>query len=346
MKRNIKFLASALTVAALGVSLSACTDWTEPESLDQNYSAREEVPGYDEYCQKIRNYRQSDHRAVYVWFDNVVNANSHGLRVAGLPDSVDYVVLKNPAKADDVTLSDMAQMRKDFGVKFTYVIDFDAIKSEHTLLVENRNAQIALLDPDAEDYEEQVEKLRAPEFADYMLENLTRQLACAGNFDGVMFGFDGRNSVHMRPAELAEYKTQMLLCLGAARDFANRNKSLVIDYLGDPQNIAGTTFVDIFHTMFIRESQTAGTKDYFSYLFAQATSAGIPAGKIGMIGAGVDPNDPEVGYFADGSKSVDGLMQWALTSEVKNLGISCVAGDYYNPDNIYPHLREFINTVN
>ena len=37
MNKNFKYLYSALLGLALGVSMTACDDWTEPESIDLNY---------------------------------------------------------------------------------------------------------------------------------------------------------------------------------------------------------------------------------------------------------------------------------------------------------------------
>ena len=57
MKRYIKnFLFSAVAVAAL--SLAACSDWTETESLEINYPSLEEQNPelYKQYLQALRDY--------------------------------------------------------------------------------------------------------------------------------------------------------------------------------------------------------------------------------------------------------------------------------------------------
>ena len=64
MKRNIKkFLFPAVAVAAL--SLAACSDWTETESLDINYPSLEEQNPelYKQYLQALRDYKAGEHKA-------------------------------------------------------------------------------------------------------------------------------------------------------------------------------------------------------------------------------------------------------------------------------------------
>ena len=64
MKRNIKkFLFPAVAVAAL--SLAACSDWTETESLDINYPSLEEQNPelYKQYLQALRDSRRASIRS-------------------------------------------------------------------------------------------------------------------------------------------------------------------------------------------------------------------------------------------------------------------------------------------
>ena len=98
MKRNIKkFLFPAVAVAAL--SLAACSDWTETESLDINYPSLEEQNPelYKQYLQALRDYKAGEHKVVFVSMDNTTSApaqrNEH---LTTMPDSVDIICLMNP----------------------------------------------------------------------------------------------------------------------------------------------------------------------------------------------------------------------------------------------------------
>lgn len=348
MKRNIKFFASALAVAALGVSLSACTDWTEPESLDQNYTPIEEAEGYAEYCAKVKQYHQTSHRQVYGWFNNVDNANGHGQRIVAMPDSLDVIVLANPATLSSQTREDMATVRDRFGIKFSYTVDFDAIKEDHTALIESIDKQIALLDASAEDYQEQLDALQAqkPEFLDYVLGALTEQLAYSNDFEGVMFAFDGKLTAHMRPAELTEYRNQMRLFLGAVKDYAGRHPELMIDYLGNPQYIADTEYIGLFKHLFVRPTLYATNANQYGEYYTLALTDGVPADRVGVVSTCTIPGDAETGYFADKSKAIDGFVKWAAGSPVAAVGVYNANYDYYNAQFTFPAVRKLIQAVN
>jgi len=348
MKRNIKYFASAMLIAVSGAVLPSCCDWTEPESLDIKYTPIEEVEGYAEYCAKIREYRATDHRLVYAWFGNVDQSNGQGQRITSLPDSVDVIVLNVPGKVSQQTLSDMSAARNRFGMKVIYTIDFDKMMSDHTLVCEDLASKRAVLDPESEDYEEQLEALTPPALEDFILENLTEQLTYVQKvgFDGVMFAFDGKMTTHLSGAELTEYKAQMLLCLGAVADWHKRFPDIPLDYLGNPQYIAGTDYIDMFGVLFMRQGLTATNVDQFGYIYNLAAVDGVPAGRLGMVTTCPIPGDGETGYFADKSLAIDGLVKWAAGSQIFAVGVYNANYDYYNGKFTYPHLRNLIQALN
>lgn len=104
MNKNFKYLYSALLGLALGVSMTACDDWTEPESIDLNYGTIDQADpeAYAKYLADLREYRGRDHKKVYAWFDNVAEFGSQGHRITALPDSIDVIVLTNPGDRKSV----------------------------------------------------------------------------------------------------------------------------------------------------------------------------------------------------------------------------------------------------
>ena len=129
MKRNIKkFLFPAVAVAAL--SLAACSDWTETESLDINYPSLEEQNPelYKQYLQALRDYKAGEHKVVFVSMDNTTSApaqrNEH---LTTMPDSVDIICLMNPDNLHPTLAGEFAKVREK-GTRVIYNIDYNAIE--------------------------------------------------------------------------------------------------------------------------------------------------------------------------------------------------------------------------
>lgn len=349
MKNNLKYLVSAVLVASSAVAFTSCDDWTEPESIDTHYNTVEDNPEYADYCAAIRKYRATDHRLVYAWIANPTgDVFAQSQRLTALPDSVDVIVLETPGQVNETTLADMATVRERFAQKVMYTIDFDALNSAYALLAEDLAAERGLLDPEAEDYEEQMAALATPDRTDYILDNITDQLSYAKTFgfDGVIFGFDGKVTSYLTSKELAEYNALKFLCLGAASDWHQRFPAMKFDYVGVPQNLAGTPFVDEFDTLFIREGATATNSDIFPYLYVTAAVEGVPAEKLGMMVSNTSLDDPDAGKLADGSLALEAAGKWAASSHVHAVGVLNVNSDYFNIENPYPRFRAFIATVN
>lgn len=365
MNNKIKYFASALMVAAVGASFTACDDWTEPEHVDINYSNVEDAENYAAYLEALRAYRKTDHKKVYAWVNLSENAPANqSERVTSLPDSIDVLVLSTPSEIHPIVLSDLNKVREQKGMEVVYQIDFDAIKADYTALCEQLGAereaiqaQIDALDPEAEDYEAQKAELEAkleasenPNLNDYLLADLTKLLNYAKdmNLDGVMFAFNGKASNHLTKAELAEYNAQQLVFLGAARDWHKRNPDLKYDFLGYPQNITDKDLLGEFGMLFIRQGLDATNTNVYTYYLALAQSEGVPADRLGMMATYIsaDPEDVTTGVFSDGSMALDGFAKWLVSADVACLGIQNVQNDYFNPTFSYPHVRAVIQAAN
>ncbi|MCM1292273.1 MAG: glycoside hydrolase family 18 [Bacteroides sp.] len=365
MNNKIKYFASALMVAALGASFTACDDWTEPEHIDINYSNVEGAENYPAYLEALRAYRKTDHTQVYAWVnlsaDGPVNQSE---RVTSLPDSIDVLVVSTPTEIHPTVLADLNKVRNDKGMKVMYQIDFDAVKAEYTGLCEGLaaqrdaiNAKLAALDPTAEDYETakadleaQLEAAQDPDLYDYMLNNLTESLNYAADqkLDGVMFAFDGKSSNHMTAAEKAQYNAQQLLFLGAASDWHKRNPEMSYDFLGLPQNISKLELLNEFNMIFIRQGLEATNADLYSYYLTMGSTEGVPTDRLGMMTTYIsaDPDDATTGVFTDGTYALDGFAKWVAGKGLACIGIQNVQNDYFNPTYAYPHVRAIIQAAN
>lgn len=363
MKKSIKYLASAVIIGLASGAMQSCSDWTEPESVDLNYGTIDKAPNYQVYLANLKAYRASDHKKIYAWFESPADGPvSQAHTLASLPDSIDVVVFENPAVISDQIKKEMAQVNADKGMEFMYTVDFDALKATHKNLGEElaakrealTNAYLANENKDDEavtaEYEEQLAALATPDLTEYLLENCTELLSYAktNGFHGVMFAFDGKATQHLTTAEKKDYLQQMNAFIGVASDWHKRNPEMKFDYLGAPQNIAGTDLINDFGMLFIRDGLNATNGSVYSQYLAQALTDGVPADRIGMMTTftSLDPADGNMGLNSDGSYALTGCAKWAAHNNVAAVGMKKVQNDYYNPSFIYPVVRAAIQTIN
>lgn len=352
MKSILKYLSSALIAAALGGMLTACDDWTEPKSVDLDYGTIDKADpvAYAKYLENLRDYRNRPHKKVYAWVENNAEGfGSQGARLTALPDSVDVIVLNNPTNITNQMMDEMKKVREDKGMEVIYTIDFAAIKADWTLLCEDLAAKrLAFVaeNPDAEIPAE----LQDPEFNDYMIGEWEKQLKHFNTygFDGLMFAFDGKSTLHMDPAELAEYNTQANIFLGIASDWHKRNPEVAIDFMGKPQNIADYAILDDFRMIFLSEGLNADSENKYTMILVQAPQS-VPVEKLGMAASmrALDTNaDPKTGFFGDGSYAVDHLANWASGKNIGAVGVLNATNDYYLSTGQYSQVRNLIKSVN
>lgn len=340
-------------VAALGITFTACDDWTEPEHVDLEYGTIVDADSeaYVKYLEDLREYRHRDHKKVYTWFNNAQTAfGSQGHRISALPDSIDVVVIQNPDGVTNQQLQEMYEARTNKGQQFSYCIDFNAIKADWTAKCEELAAKrLEFQKENGEDAEIPAE-LKDPSFADYMAEAWTAQLKYFNTvgFDCIMAAFDGKATNHLTPAELAEYNAQANMFLGILNDWHQRNPEVAIDFLGKPQNITEHAILNDFRYIFLSEGVNATNMNMFSLYFSAAEGS-VPNSKLGMVASmrAVDTSaDPKTGLFTNGTLAVTGLATWSASHNVGAVGIMNAQNDYFVSNGDYSNIRELIQKVN
>ena len=105
-------LKTALGLFAMGsLVMVSCTD---VESLDIVQPTTEETypESYAAYVQALNDYKASDHKIVYAWFDNSAKVpQSAGQHITSVPDSVDVISMMYPESLAEFELSDMEEVR-------------------------------------------------------------------------------------------------------------------------------------------------------------------------------------------------------------------------------------------
>lgn len=337
MNKIFKFGFALLAVGVSAGVLTSCDDWTDTERVDIIYDTPDKAnpAEYAKYLEGLRQYRQTDHKLAYVWFNNPAASqvtNTRAERVMALPDSVDFVVFSNPASLNELTIADMKKAREEKGMKFSYVIDFDAIKLSYLNHVATATEE-APFDVD---------------FLDFVTDTVSLTLGYAKNngFDGIMIGYNGKITNHMTPAELVEYKNQENVFIGIMDDWRSRNPEMIVDFIGCPQNVANKELINACHVLFLSQSQTANSTYGFGMAVAMASVEGVPTDRFGAVTTFTDPADEKVGYMADGTLCMIALANWASGENVKAAGFTNTVYDYYNVAKPYPVLREALQILN
>ena len=131
MKNILKYGIMAFTV---GVAVTSCDDWTEPESVGVKFEdvTQKDPEGYAKYLENLRAYRKNGHKKVYAWYDNKASFSSQAHHVSAVPDSIDVLVLANPHLVSNELKAEMEKKRSDTGMQMAYTVDYATIKKVWT----------------------------------------------------------------------------------------------------------------------------------------------------------------------------------------------------------------------
>ena len=367
MKYKLKYTL-ALLVAACGMSIVSCSDWTETEHVDINYRTMEDADNYPAYLEALRQYRNTDHKLIYAWFalPKDAPADQHE-RLTSIPDSVDVIVLHGNTDIHEQVAKDLAKVRTDKGMKVLYQVDFDELISEFKEVKANYELQCALLRADYEsregfwwdpemqaELETKLAEIPEPNEVDYILNHLTPALQGFKTLkiDGMMFAFDGKIPDYLTPDEKYAYNLEKIACLGIASDWHARNPEMLYEFLGKPQFLTDVPeLLDEFGKLFIRSTATAGNASEFALYYQMALLEGFAENRLGVMTSicSLDPEDTKTGYFNDGvTRAADAMAEWIVGKHMGAVGILNAQNDYYTqaPDVLYPSVRKIIRSAN
>ncbi len=194
-----------IALAAFSVlALSACSDWTDSESIKlKEPGIDEQSPElYAKYLKNLQEYKNSDHKIVYGWFDNSEKVPfSRGQHMSDVPDSLDVIIATTPDLAE-FELEDIANVHEK-GTKVFYSISYDNILKEHTDKVKEGTETSA--------------------FSAYLSAELNRLIALEAPFDGIVAEYRGSNPIYMSEADKAEAKANQDTFFGVISNWKSAN---------------------------------------------------------------------------------------------------------------------------
>lgn len=329
-RKSIKGVALALFSM---FALSACSDWTETESLGLNQpSISDQNPElYAKYLQNLRDYKNSDHKVVYAWFDNSAKAPaSRGQHISDAPDSLDVISMMVPGELVEFELADMKTVREK-GTKVVYTISFDKIKKEYTEKVK--------------------EGTETGTFDAYLSGEMTKQIGFADPFDGMIVEYRGTSPVYMTAEQKAEAKKYQDTFFSAISSWKSGNDGKLFTFQGYPENLIGQTILaDCDHIILATESVADDAQLSVAARLAMVAS-GIPADRfiVAVSTVSLDSSDKQTGYYGS-DRALSEAAYWTMESSADytraGVAIYNVQNDYYNASNVYQYVREAINIMN
>lgn len=343
MKNRCKTI-TCLFGLVLSIILSACSDWTETESLK---IIEPDIKGknpelYAQYLQNLREYKSQHHKIVYAWFDNSKKVPfSKGQYIDNVPDSIDVIVLMYPENLVERELSEMEAIRQEKGIKSFFSLSFDAIKL-------NYDNKVAEWEENGKN-----ETDKPADFISYLTDSLQHALKLPDqyNYDGIIVGYKGKSTLHMTPEEKEEYTAHEEAYINAVKIWIDAHKEKTIVFEGNPQYLTQQAALSVFRHIIIPTTDVTD-KTILTYRATLAHVEGAPTDRliVTATATSLDPTDGKTGYWSDGSRAIVSTALWASAVysdfTIAGIGIYAASNDYYNAKCTYEYTRKAIDTLN
>ena len=351
MKNKSKIVAALLFAANL--AFISCDDWTDVESIDiKQPNIEEQNPElYTKYLENLRQYKESEHKIVYVQFDNTHKGyQSRADHLSDLPDSIDIISLVSPELISD-EVAEMKQIRRDKGTKVIYTISYTELETAYTAkypdVDQEDNKVVTEEDIDTSDNQ----------FLSFVNEYMDKTLEWCDQYeyDGININYSPKNAAHMEGAEQIKERNRQNTFMQKILAWKDSHKNCMLLFEGNLVFLTDKTVLKNCNYLVVDASEVT-TVEGLTSAVKMMIIEGIPVDRfiVCVPTFSLDSNDQETGYFIDSKYDLISAIQatsyWILTPEQglgkAGLGIYQVKNDYYNPAFIYPNVRNAINTMN
>ena len=330
--RNTLIL-NILLVCSVAVS---CSEWTTPESLEfeKNSIQQTDPELYRQYCEAVKEYKGSDHKVMYVTFDNVEKISNGSHNIVMLPDSVDYVQLHNPEIAEPV-LKEMNAMREKLGTRFVLRFSYNECLAEYQTLEPT--------EPEA----------GIPTFEDFFAGQFAKVTAKVAEYglDGFTFAFTCGNPYEMMSSDRSALEQAQQMAFPQVAEWIGANADKKFFFEGYPHYILVDGVVSAAEYVILPTRSERATGD-LAYRALQAVNSGKVSKHTRFLFAVETPSFIEeeylVGQFVLGEQ-IPLAAEWITTDasfEKSGLAVWNVQRDYFDTKKIYSTVRRAIKTMN
>lgn len=344
MKNNKLYISLSLII--VGLFFTGCTKWTDTENLEVNDPniSHQNPELYAAYVKNLNDYKASDHKYIYTWFQNEAQIPQGRVNhITSLPDSIDVISLTHPDNLEPFELNDIQEVRQ-LGTKVVYTIDYESIKTEFRILLEEQEEQsLETRNNSKEDYK----------FLDFLRERVNHYITLSDKyqFDGIIIAYQGKSKNHLTEEQIIELNELQETFLYPIKDWASKNKDKFLTFLGLPQNITDKTIFNECKHIIIDTKHVMSSYGLTQNIL-MALVEGVPTDRfiIRSTTPSMNPDDVKTGYFNDGSLAIIQSALWVANPSqhfIKaGLAIDNSQNDYYNPSKTYPTIREAIDFMN
>lgn len=330
--RNTLIL-NILLVCSVAVS---CSEWTTPESLEFEKNSIQQIDPelYRQYCEAVRAYKESDHKVMYVTFENVQIAGNGSHKITMLPDSVDYVQLHNPEISEPV-LKEMDTMREKLGTRFVLRFSYNECLSEYQTLEPT--------EPEA----------GIPTFEDFFAGQFAKVTAKVAEYglDGFTFAFTCGNPYEMTSSDRSALEQAQQMAFPQVAEWIGANADKRFFFEGYPHYILVDGVVSAAEYVILPTRSERATGD-LAYRALQAVNSGKVSKHTRFLFAVETPSFIEeeylVGQFVLGEQiplAADWMTEDA-SFDKSGLAVWNVQRDYFDTRKIYSTVRRAIKTMN
>ena len=352
-----------MLLSVVVLSASACSDWTETDSLGINDPSLEEQNPelHARYMEALRNYKNGDHKVVFITIANDIEApNYRNEHLTNAPDSVDFISLTNPSFVHPELMKEISKVHEK-GTRVIYNIDYNVIEKLWKEKLEQEETDKEPVEPAEEGGENPEPEITEEErFLAFCKEQTLLQLSYCDQFgfDGVKFAYAGKTLASLNKEELAIVTMRQYVYISTIKEWHPANSSKLIFFKGLPQNLVDLSILEDCKFIVIPAYEAASV-DKLSYSILNSAIVGVPSDRfvVGVtIPSMVDPTS-EIGYFAgfdDDGKSrlyaTKGVAMWTNVSVAlytkSGISILDAQNDYYNLKLVYKNIREAISIMN
>lgn len=322
-----------MTAMALLVLSASCAKWTEQQSIEIRKPSMENNPElYSAYCGVIKEYKASDHRIMYVAFDNVEQAYDQSCNLTSLPDSVDFVEICNPGSMSLIS-GQMDKLSSDKAFRFTVSLSADKLESDYASLVGGTDGEIPADQPDKSVF-----------FADSVKKVFA--IVDEYGFDGIRLQYSGHGTHHLTEEQLAQYTAEQQAFFSLILDELKKRQNLILFLNARPENIVFTEILSEADYIILPTEGSTGTGDLG---FAAIKAAEVcPDAKL-LYASTTITDDFQTGWFSSGEQIplVSRWMASPASYDKSGMVIYDVRRAFYDSNrDVYRKVRGAIRNMN
>lgn len=312
---------------ATAAVLMSCSSWTEPESVKISNPSISEEDGYDIYVSSLNDYKSRSHKVMIASVDNPSGrpARIKPERLTSLPDSVDVIVLQNPADLYGDYLEEIEAVRR-LGTKVLYRISGSA--------------------------------------ADEGLSGLKGMLSLYDrySYDGIVFDYEAPSTAGIGKDAIEEIKARENSFWTEVMSWQSSHKDAMLIFAGKPQYLLDASVLTLMEYIVIDGTGSSSISELLKDIMLALPADDIyPTDRfIVEVNAPtpalyVENGEDELGYFwnySDGRKltAIEGAAKCVLTQSERfsmaGVMVRNAQNDYYHQGDDFINIRRAITLLN